>query len=272
MKNVKLMNHHIIKIFTASFLLVIINSCGNANNGTGFNLFTVEQDKELGAEVAKEIEGNPNEYPILDSAKYAEAYGYLYDMRDRILNAGNVIHKDDFVWRLRIINDAETKNAFCTPGGYIYVYTGLMKYLDSEEQLAGVLAHEIGHADYRHSTRQMTKLYGVQLLLDVLAGEREAIKQVTSGLIGLRFSRLHETEADKASVHYLCPTDYDAAGGAKFFEKIQADGGGAPPEFLSTHPSPANRIEFFYNEKLEQGCGGSEQYIERYKRLISSLP
>lgn len=254
------------------FLLTVVSSCGNSNNGTGFNLFTVDQDRELGAEVAKEIDSKPNEYPVLDSARYSKAYGYLYDMRDRILNSGNVIHKDDFVWRLRIIGDDETKNAFCTPGGYIYVYTGLMKYLDSEEQLAGVLAHEIGHADYRHSTRQMTKLYGVQVLLDVLAGEREAIKQVTSGLIGLRFSRSHETEADKASVHYLCPTDYDAAGGAKFFEKIEADGGGSPPEFLSTHPSPSNRIEFFYNEKLEQGCGGSEQYLERYKKLISSLP
>lgn len=253
-------------------ILAITTSCGTSNKGTGFNIFTVEQDKELGIQVAQEIEGNPQEYPILDSTDYSEAYKFLYDIRNSILNSGNVIHKDEFVWRLRIIHNDSVKNAFCTPGGYIYVYTGLMKYLDSEEQLAGVLAHEVGHADYRHSTRQMTKLYGVQFLLDVLAGDRQALKQITSGLVGLQFSRSHETEADKASVHYLCPTEYDAAGGAKFFEKIQADGGGRVPEFLSTHPSPANRIEFFYNEKLEQGCGGEETYEERYQRLLSSLP
>lgn len=260
-------------VFVVSLaVLSIASSCGNANKGTGFNLFTIEQDRELGAQVSQEIEGNPQEYPILDSTAYSQAYKYLYDIRNSILNSGNVLHKDEFVWRLRIIHDDSVKNAFCTPGGYIYVYTGLIKYLDSEEQLAGVLAHEVGHADYRHSTRQMTKLYGVQFLLDVIAGDREAIKQVTTGLVGLRFSRSHETEADKASVHYLCPTEYDAAGGAKFFEKIQADGGASMPEFLSTHPNPDNRIEFFYNEKLEQGCGGEETYTERYKKLIASLP
>lgn len=261
-----------IVFFVSLALLSITSGCGNANKGTGFNLFTIEQDRELGIQVSQEIEGNPQEYPILDSSGYPQAYKYLYDIRNSILNSGNVIHKDDFVWRLKIIHNDEVKNAFCTPGGYIYVYTGLMKYLDSEEQLAGVLAHEVGHADYRHSTRQMTKIYGVQFLLDVIAGDRQAIKQVTAGLIGLQFSRSHETEADKASVHYLCPTEYDAAGGAKFFEKIQADGGGSVPEFLSTHPNPDDRIENFYNEKLERGCGGEETYSERYKQLISSLP
>lgn len=266
-----MIKRHIVFIISIT-VLSIASSCGNANKGTGFNLFTIQQDRELGQQVANEIEQNKAEYPILDSARYSQAYKYLYDIRNTILNSGNVLHKEEFVWRLRIIHDDSVKNAFCTPGGYIYVYSGLMKYLDSEEQLAGVLAHEVGHADYRHSTRQMTKLYGVQFLMNVIAGDREAIKQVTTSLIGLRFSRSHETEADKASVHYLCPTQYDAAGGAKFFEKIQEDGGGSMPEFLSTHPNPDNRIEFFYNEKLEQGCGGEETYKERYKKLLSSLP
>ena len=66
---------------------------------------------------------------------------------------------------LRIIHDDSTLNAFCTPGGYIYIYTGILKFLDSEDEFAGVLGHEIAHADLRHSTRQMTKQYGVQILL-----------------------------------------------------------------------------------------------------------
>lgn len=254
-------------------LILLLANCGTSKEGgTGFNLFTIQQDRELGAQVAQEIAANPQEYPVLDSSSNQQIYRYLYDIRDRILNSGNVIHKDEFVWQLRIINDNQTKNAFCTPGGYIYVYTGLMKYLDSEEQLAGVLAHEIGHADRRHSTRQMTKLYGVQTLIGILAGEREMLKQVTGSIIGLKFSRDHETEADKASVTYLCPTEYDAAGGAKFFEKIEAEGGGSVPEFLSTHPSPANRIEFFYNEKTSQGCTGSETFTNRYQQMLNLLP
>lgn len=255
--------------------LLFISSCGavnEKNKGKGVNLFTVEQDRELGAQVAAEIDGNPQEYPVLDSVKYASVYQYLYKVRNKILNSGNVDFKDDFQWRLRVIHDDSTLNAFCTPGGYIYVYTGILKFLDSEDQLAGVLGHEIGHADMRHSTRQMTQMYGVQILLDVLAGNRDAIKQITGALVGLKFSRNHETEADERSVLYLCPTDYNAAGGAGFFQKIQEMGGGSPPEFLSTHPDPGNRIEHFINSKTTMGCAGNQTFVNEYRAMVAKLP
>ena len=264
------------KIIFLSILFLstaMFNGCESSKRAISeFNLFTIENDKELGKQVAMEIDSNPQEYPILDSAKNATAYKYLYDIRNKILNSGQVQHKKDFAWRMRIIHDDNIKNAFCTPGGYIYVYTGLMKYLDAEDQLAGVLAHEIGHADLRHSTRQMTKLYGVETLLNILAGDRALIKDLTASIIGLKFSRTHETEADKASVTYLCATDYVAAGGAKFFEKIEAEGGASMPEWLSTHPNPDNRIEYFYNQSTAQGCTGTETYKARYQLLLKALP
>lgn len=253
----------------------ILSACGlvnEKNKGKGFNLFTVQQDKELGAQVAREIDSNPNDYPILDSVQYKDVYNYLYMVRNNILNSGRVDFKDEFQWRLRVIHDDNTMNAFCTPGGYIYIYTGILKFLDTEDQFAGVLAHEIGHADMRHSTRQMTTMYGVQILLDVLAGDRAALKQVTGALVGLKFSRTHETEADTRSVYYLCPTAYNAAGGAGFFQKIEAMGGANVPEFLSTHPSPENRIEHFHNEKITQGCTGDNSFANRYKNMVSKLP
>ena len=261
-----------------SFVLiaaVLLGACGmiNENNkGKGVNLFTVQQDKDLGAQVAAEIDGNPNEYPLLDSAQYKDVYAFVYKVRDKILNSGNVDFKDDFNWRLRIIHDDSTLNAFCTPGGYIYIYTGILKFLESEDEFAGVLGHEIGHADMRHSTRQMTTMFGVQILLDVLAGDRAAIKQVTGALIGLKFSRKHETEADSKSVEYLCPTDYNAAGGAGFFEKIQAMGGSRTPEFLSTHPDPGDRIEHFHNAAITSGCQGRNDYKTEYQQMIAKLP
>ncbi len=254
---------------------LVLSACGlfnDKNKGKGFNLFTVEQDKQLGAQVAAEIDGNPAEYPLLDSVQHKEVYDYIYGIRDKILNSGQVDFKDDFAWRLRIIHDDSTMNAFCTPGGYIYIYTGILKFLDSEDQFAGVLGHEIAHADMRHSTRQMTKLFGVQLLLDVLAGDRQALKQVTAGLVGLKFSRSHESEADEHSVRYLCPTDYNAAGGAGFFRKIEEMGGSRTPEFLSTHPDPGDRVEHFENEKTTQGCTGSETYETEFKAMVARLP
>lgn len=264
-----------LKITMAVSLFTVLVACGvvnEKNKGKGFNLFTVEQDRALGAQVAHEIDSNTREFPPLDSIKYRDVYTYLNKVRNTILNSGKVDFKDEFQWKIKVIHDDSTLNAFCTPGGYIYVYTGILKFLESEDQLAGVLGHEMGHADMRHSTRQMTSMFGVQILLDVLAGDRAALKQVTGALVGLKFSRTHETEADERSVLYLCPTPYNADGGAGFFEKIQAMGGANPPEFLSTHPDPGNRIEHFHNSKVTMGCTGNQAYKTQYAAMVAKLP
>jgi predicted Zn-dependent protease len=147
-----------------------------------------------------------------------------------------------------------------------------LKFLDSEDQLAGVMGHEIAHADKRHSTRQMTQMFGVQVLLEIVAGNRNTIKQISGALVGMKFSRNHETEADESSVKYLCPTTYNAAGGAGFFEKIQSLGGSRVPAFLSTHPDPGNRIEHFKEQKIAYGCQGNETFTSEYALMKSRLP
>lgn len=262
------------KITLIALIGLTLGSCSLFNKGEksdvpdgGFNLFTVQQDRDLGKQVSDELMSKPNEYPILDSASNVAAYRYIYDIRNTILNTGKVKYKDDFAWQIRIVEDDSTLNAFCTPGGYIYVYTGIIKFLDNEAELAGVMGHEMAHADLRHSTRQMTKLYGVQVLIDVLAGDKDAIKQITTGIIGLKFSRSHETEADRMSVEYLCGTKYKADGGAGFFEKIEAMGGGRQPEFLSTHPSPENRIENYHTWASENDCGGTGDFATNYAQF-----
>ena len=113
----------------------------------------------------------------------------------------NNIERDSL--KIHIVEKDEI-NAFALPNNHLVVYTGLITECKNQEALQGVLGHEIAHADMRHSTRSMTKMYGVQILLDVLAGDRAAIKQVTGALIGLKNSRKHETEADEKSVMYLC--------------------------------------------------------------------
>ena len=214
--------------------------------------------------MSAQIESDPAKYPILDSASNAAAYKYIYNVRDKILATGLVEHQEEFPWRVRIIQDDETLNAFCTPGGYIYFYTGLIKYLDNEAQMAGVMGHEMAHAALRHSTRQMTQVFGVQVLMSVALGDSSMLGQITTGLIALKFSRNHETEADHMSVTYLCPTDWPADGGAGFFEKIRDSGSQTPPEFLSTHPSPENRIENYHAWATEKGCGGSDTHDQAY--------
>ncbi len=267
------MKKNFVLIIITIFSLTIFNSsCSKktAKPGGGFNLFSVKQDAELGLQVKNEIESNPNDFPILNESRNKEAYQIIRAMTSEILNSGKVHHRNQFAWEVKIIDDDKTLNAFCTPGGYIYVYTGLIKFLDKEDELAGVMGHEIAHADQRHSTRQMTKMYGISVLLSALAGNQQQLAQITAGLINLKFSRGHETEADTYSVHYLGGTSYNCAGAAGFFEKML--GQPTPPQFLSTHPNPENRVENIKAKAKEKGCKISNKANQtRYNRLKSLL-
>ena len=154
-------------LVTLGCCISLLMGCGSAENAVNF--FSLQDDLALGEQVREEIEGDSSDMIILDSTAYPVIYGYLYSIRDSLLNSGQVRFKAEFPWRLRIIQDDSTLNAFCAPGGYIYIYTGILKYLEAEDQLAGVLGHEMGHADLRHSTRQLTKMYGLALLWFLLA-------------------------------------------------------------------------------------------------------
>ena len=231
---------------------IILSGCGK---GGGFNIFSIEDDKQLGLQTKSQIESDPAQFPILNPATNAAAYAYINTLRDEILASGQVTHKDDFVWEVKIIKNDDIQNAFCTPGGYIYVYTGLIKYLDNKSSLAGVMGHEMAHADKRHSTTQLTKQYGVQTLLDVVLGKNQGLlSQIGSELVSLTFSRADESQADEYSVKYLCPTKYHADGAANFFQKITDQGASNPPEFLSTHPNPDNRVKNIQKQATDGGC------------------
>jgi len=251
----------------------LISACGNPDDNT-INIFSIEDDKDLGAKVNAEIQSNPQEYPVLSRTQYPQAYAYIEAMRNKILNGGNVYYKDEFAWEVHIIQDDNVMNAFCTPGGYIYIYTGLIKFLDAEHQLAGVLGHEMAHADRRHSTDQLTQVYGLQLLLDILLGNSQNdISNIAATLVTLSFTRSHETEADTYSVNYLCPTDYRADGAADFFQLLIDNGqGGGTPVFLSTHPDPGNRVQNITDQRTEQGCTGTGTFDAAYSNFKNNLP
>ncbi len=266
------------KYFASIFLLLSITmGCKSFKKGwNDLNVFPVSYDIELGKQVSGDIASKAKDFPILPESQYPDVYRYIRKITSKILNSGKVENKSQFAWEVKIIKDDKTLNAFATPGGYIYVYTGLIKYLDAEDQLAGVLAHEIAHADRRHSTKQLTKLLGTQILLDIVLNSVSDKKQananigkVTTALIGLKFSRSHEAEADKYSVIYLCPTDYSADGAAAFFEKIKNNP--TPPEWLSTHPSSSHRVKDIHGEKAKLGCKGNRHYRSEYQRIKKML-
>ncbi len=258
--------------------LISILTFSNCKKKPGPILFSIQDDIQLGQQVKEEINGNPSEYPVLDEAEYAEAYAYLRGITNKILNSGELNYKDEFAWEVYIIGDDNVLNAFAAPGGYIYVYTGLIKYLDKEDDLSGVLGHEIAHADLRHSTRQLEKMYGLSFLLSIVAGENsgqmtQIAGQIAGSLAGLSFSRAHESEADEQSVVYLAKTEYQCNGAYSFFQKLldnNQDSG--TPEFLSTHPDPADRVDEINEKAAEIGCDTTPADPVSYQDFKNSLP
>lgn len=248
---------------------------GCSDDDDGFNLFTIEDDMSLGAQLQDEIASNPAEFPLLSETQYPSAYQHMRQVRDAILGSGLVKYDDTFDWELHIIKDDTILNAFCTPGGYIYFYTGLIKYLDHDAQFAGVLGHEMAHAAERHSTEQLTKVYGIQILIAVVLGENpnmlaQMAVDIATGLASLAFSRTDEYQSDELSVKYLYETTYDARGVAGFFEKLDASQ--YPPEFLSTHPNPENRVDRIYELWTTLGGKTGNTYQAEYTAFKNSLP
>jgi predicted Zn-dependent protease len=192
------------------------------------------------------IQANPAEYPMLNNA---QANAYLQGIVNQIIASPQIKYKGTFAYKVQIINK-NIINAFATPGGFVYVYTGLLKFADNEATVAGVLAHEIAHAERRHATKRMTKQYGLSLLAGLVLGNNPStLEQIGANLITglglLKNSRDDEYEADEYSFKYLQDTKWYPGAIRYFLEKIQTQQKDKPSDFeeiLSTHPLDDKRV------------------------------
>jgi predicted Zn-dependent protease len=266
------MNARILSFFILSLVLFSCKKEENPNQGD-INLFTIQDDIKFGKQLRNEVLSKPEEYgPVLDTVQYAKAYEYLYSIQDSIFKSNKVFYEDRFEWKIYIIDDS-TLNAFASPGGYHFYYTGILKYLEAEDQLAGVMSHEMAHADRRHGTEKLTKAYGLSFMFDVLLGKESTAALALQGIIGLSYSRKAEDEADDASVQYLCERQYESNAVGDFFQKLEAESGGSGvPQFLSTHPSSESRVQNAQERSQEYGCIGTSTFQTRYEEFQNMLP
>lgn len=171
----------------------------------------------------------------------------------RVRRVGNRIAvasgRTDFKWEFNVIVD-DTPNAFALPGGKVGVNTGLFKVAKNDDQLAAVMAHEVGHAIAHHGAERMSQQMAVQAGLSSLglAGDsgsqyaQLAAMAATLGVV-LPFSRTQEAEADHIGIIMMAKAGYDPHGAVALWENFTKLGGDRQPEFLSTHPAPASRIQ-----------------------------
>lgn len=175
-----------------------------------------------------------------------------------------------FNWEFNLIQDDETVNAWCMPGGKVAFYTAIMPICQDELGVAVVMGHEVAHAIANHGRERMSQgliaQFGLGTLSAAMGQNPTATENIFLQAVGvgtnvgmLKFSRSHESEADHIGLIFMAMAGYDPSAAPKFWERMSSlSGGQAPPEFLSTHPSHETRIH-----DLESWIPEAMQYYKK---------
>ena len=209
------------------------------------NKFKPEDDVKLGREAAAEAEQK------MQLLRDPELGAYVERVGERLVAAiPQEFQHSEFQYYFKVVN-ARDINAFALPGGPMYVNSGMIVAAKSEDEMAGVMAHEISHVALRHGTAQVTKAQKYSVLSgimgmggQILGGPIGSIAQMGAQGVGvylLKFSREYETEADLLGSRIMANAGYNPRELANMFRTIESQGGGGGPSFLSDHPSPKDR-------------------------------
>jgi predicted Zn-dependent protease len=233
---------------------------GNRDVGKGVNFYSLEKEMALGKALAQQVQ---RQAKMVDDPLLSEYLNRLCQNLARSSDAKVPLSCE--------IIDGEEPNAFALPGGYIFVYTGLIKIADEEDELAGAVAHEIAHVAARHMTRRATKNEMANMAtipLSVLLGgwTGYAARQGAGLAIPMTFlklSRTDESEADYLGVQYMYAAGYDPNGALSIFEKIESlrkTKPGLMARVVSTHPMDADRIRKT-QEEIQETLPAKPEYI-----------
>jgi predicted Zn-dependent protease len=167
-----------------------------------------------------------------------------------------------------LLRDDRTINAFALPGGQVFITAALYERLPRDSQLAGVLGHEVGHVLARHGAKQMAKMGLIQGLAGaagVAGGDAQSaqLAQAVGQLINMKYGREAELESDKWGVQLMADAGYHPEAMIDVMRVLEEASGGGPPEFLSTHPKPANRVEYIQEVIREQFPQGVPAGLKR---------
>ncbi len=258
------------RYFLVALLAVTAAGCLTLE-GEQFNMLSTPQEVQLGQQVAAQIE--KDEKILNDPALQA----YVSQIGERL---ARVSPRQDIAYAFKVIDAPDTVNAFALPGGYMYLYTGLMKLCENEAELAAVMAHEIGHLAGHHHGQSYTRQYGYQLILGTLLGEEPSTTaQIVAGLVGQgvesRFSRDQEYQADAVGLDILFRAGYSPDAMLSFMQKMlledQKRGGSRPLAIFATHPPTAERLaslQQLASRYPADARTNSPTYPDRYRQNV----
>ena len=259
----------------AAALLLLLGACAK-NPVTGKRELAISEESEI--EMGKA--SDPQIVATMGVYEDDELQAFINRLGQAMARES---HRPNLDWTFRIV-DSEVVNAFAVPGGYVYFTRGIMAHFNNEAEFAGVLGHEIGHVTARHSAAQIRKQQVAQvgMIAGALASStvRSNFDAVNQGmqLLFLKYGRDAESQSDELGVAYSTDLGYDAAYMAGFFEtigRIQEQAGVEIPQFLSTHPDPANREQRVRRlaQEYQAAHPGDEDQVGRdsYLRMIDGI-
>ncbi|MFW5966053.1 MAG: M48 family metallopeptidase [Persicimonas sp.] len=230
-------------------------------------LLPPSEEEQLGEEMRAEL---LKEVDLLDNE---EIQSYVDSLGRRAVRAADGRPRG-IDYNFSVIEGDEV-NAFAMPGGEIYVYSGLLEEVENEAELMSVIAHEVAHVTERHIARRLVQAYGLQALMGAALGEEPGVvAELVAGVAAqgylLKYSRSQEADSDRHGVEYMVEAGYDPQAFISFFKKMQR-GGASPPEFLSSHPNPENRIAAVREQIRKMGDVPDALYEERYQEMTQGL-
>ena len=226
------------------------------------NSFTPSQDVQLGRQAAAEVR---QQLPMLNDSPtdaLVETIG-----RRLVAAVPARLGQPAFRYSFDVVNLREI-NAFALPGGPMFLHRGMLQAARTDDEVAGVMAHELGHVVLRHGTLQAAKAQKFQIgaiagqvLGAIVGGQKGAIiaqgSQIGLGTYFLKYSREYEREADVLGAQLMARAGYDPRQMANMFRTIQQQGGNSGPEFLSDHPDPGNRHDAIVREAASLKIAGA---------------
>jgi predicted Zn-dependent protease len=225
--------------------LFILNNCSTSPTGRKqLKYLPDEQMQTMGKSAFAQIKAEKGTV-----TKNSKDYEYVKCVTDALLRVMNENPKE---WEIEIFKD-DTPNAFALPGKKMGVHTGMLKLAQNPSQLAAVIGHEIAHVKAGHGNERASQqllVQGGMAVAQIALGKDSQTDQMILGALGLGaqfgvllpFSRTHESEADELGLKYLYAAGFDANQAPELWRVMSKQGGGSPPEFLSTHPSANTRI------------------------------
>ena len=234
------------KVFYYCFIGICLAGCELKPS----NIIPVSVDVKLGELLLNQTLAE-NSHLLLDSLHLNAKQKECITNFKRLSHSSLVSNKQNFEWTVHFIKDDSTINAFCIPGGHLFVYTGLLNLCTSKDEIAGVLAHEIAHAEKRHSINQLAQQLGFQMILESILGLNSSWLGLGAQLMQLKFSRADELEADQFAYYLLKDKNYNTDALLTFFNKMNQLNQVHVLEFMSTHPETENRIQAIKQLKLE---------------------